>query len=206
MKNYLKFVILLLPLFANNIVNGQVNYTIVAKSGLSNCHCINRAYVYDEYGYVDKSRRDMNDATNYSYSKMFSIEANIVEQIKKTKFFLEQGIGYESKFFYISSNNVSKTEHNYTAITIPLKVKYNLNNTFTVFGGVNNIFKVKSTELFESDKKYNLRGLVGIDAIFCERYIVGCGYAYDITHFTKMNDFDIFYHFDVISFSLGIVF
>ncbi|MFA9392201.1 MAG: outer membrane beta-barrel protein [Prolixibacteraceae bacterium] len=213
MRFEIKISLVMILLFSWAGLNAQVNYSFVVGSGLSNNHGQNLAYQYDEDGYILNDHREIYDGNLYSYGAMFSIEGGITEHLRTSKFSFEQGIGFESKAYYSSADpkyfpelTSVKTKLVYNAITVPVKIKYDLNNTFTAFGGVKNVLKIGSSNSSGLDRNFNLRAMLGLNAALSDRYFLGFGYEYDITPYTKMPWFDIFYRFDVITFKVGVVF
>jgi hypothetical protein len=194
----------------------QLLYSVTLKGGLSNSNPLNRAYVYDDDGFIIKGMRKFTIGNTFSYGPMFSIEAGIIEKIKDRKFSFEQGVGIESKSFYgqvakefSDTENPEKWEATYYSLTIPVKIRYELAKSATLYGGVNNIFNIGQTGIIETltfTQKYNVRGMVGVDAILFKKYILGCEYSYDITPYSKWKEYNVSYRFDLIALKLGLVF
>lgn len=212
---YLVVAFILCSAFA---VNGQtqIMYSVSLKGGVSNSNLLNRAYVYDEDGFIIEGMRKFTIRNIYSYGPMFAIEASIIEKVKDHKFSLEQGVGVESKSFYgqvptefSGTENPEKWDFTYYSLAIPVKVRYDLAKSIALYGGVNNIFNIGQTRSIDHlafTQKYNIRGMLGIDAILHQKYILGCEYSYDIMPYSKWKEYDISYRFDLIALKLGLLF
>jgi len=188
---FLSVVLIFCSVFA---VFGQTKlmYSAAIKGGISKPNTLNRAYLYDDDGYIIRDRRRFIIADVQTYGPMFSVEASIIEKIKDWKVSFEQGFGIESKTF-----------------TIPVKVRYELAKWATLYVGASNIFniyQIGTGDYLKTSQKYNTRGVVGFDLLLSQKYLLGCEYSYDITPFSKWKDYDVTYRFDMIALKFGFVF
>lgn len=195
--------------------SAQVNYSVSFSGGLSNLHELNKAYVYDEYGYIIVDRREIRYGNYYNYSSMFSIGASVIEKIRQSNFSFEQGIGFELRSFYNNSdidpsyNVETKWKETYYSCNIPIKIRYKLFSNLSVFTGVSNILNLGNNafdnDFFETNF-YQARGIIGFDITLYENFILGSEYGYDITPYSKMKDYDLTNRFDKLSFKIGYLF
>lgn len=203
--------------FSVSSVSGQTKilYCASIKGGISKPNTLNRAYVYDDNGYIIRDRLQFILADIQNYGPMFSAEVSIIEKIKDWKISFEQGLGIESKTFYGNVAEWFDTEGDYEgykashySFTIPVKVRYEPTKWATIYVGANNIFNVyqSGSEKLKTTQKYNVRGIVGFDFMLSDKYLLGCEYGYDISPFSKWKDYDVSYRFDIITVKLGLVF
>ncbi len=193
----------------------KLMYSAAIKGGISKPNTLNRAYIYDDNGYIVRDKLKFTLADIQYYGPMISAEVSIIEKIKDWKISFEQGLGIESKTFYGGVAEWFDTEGEYEgykashySFTIPVKVRYEPTKWAALYVGANNIFNVYQSDgkNIKPTQKYNVRGIAGFDFKLSDKYLLGCEYGYDISPFSKWKDYDVSYRFDIITMKLGLVF
>jgi hypothetical protein len=204
----------LLLLIVSNPVIAQIRYEISLNAGESNLFESNHSYLYDDEGYRIRNMYEYNLSNYFTYNSTFQLECLISESIRDSKVSLEQGLMFETVSYYFNIPEIifandtihsNKWEERFWSLGIPLRIRYGFENWLEFYVGVNNIFHVYENNdiLYSAPLAYTLRGECGADFIFFRKFILGAKYSHDITPFSKLNNYDVSYRFEIVSLKMG---
>jgi len=203
-KKILLTTLVISALLTTKTSTAQLNYGITLSGGLSK---------------VDLVENDLHTGYGryFTAAPQAAFDFFVSEKLKTKPISFEQGISIET---FATMQNMSKADYEYILLyfpdfgprvyesrtwqlAVPLKVKYEVNNWFAFFVGVNNIFFIKNS--LTTNKKYALRGEIGTDFLLAKRYIIGIEGGYDILPSGHIQNENIFFHFYHASAKVGIL-
>lgn len=205
-------------LIFGQVLFSQVRYGLSVNTGMSNLYELNQSYVYDENGYRIEDSYQYNGYNYFTSNSAFEITGFVARTIKQSPFSVESGISIGSASYNYKTPEIifsaGDTIHSnswverYWSVGIPLKMNYNIEKWLNLNVGLSNIFNVyEDNEIIMNEPNwYTLRGEAGVDFLLFSKFIVGAKYAHDITPFTKLDNYDVSYRFEIISLKLGYYF
>jgi len=92
-------------------------------------------------------------------------------------------------------------------ITIPLKIKYDFEKWLIFHAGISNAFyfqRIAGND-YTISRVYALRGVAGVDFMFCKKLFAGINYAQDLNPCGQASTDKIYYHFQSLSLRIGYI-